>query len=67
MTDKEKLNHLIDKLKAVVPYVASTLSPGNTFKIQNRPEWIEVHSGRAQSSYQQLQSLMRLLEEYNKD
>jgi hypothetical protein len=59
MTTKQKLARLIQSIETIVPYVTATLGTGNTFRSATRPDWIEVHGGRASSSANQLESLLR--------
>jgi epoxyqueuosine reductase QueG len=67
---KGQLDHiskLYDKLKSsvisAVPYVRATISPGNHFKSKERPDWIEIHAGRADQSCRFLDQLQQLAKE----
>lgn len=64
MTDEQKLAKLIQNIEESVPYIEATLSPGNHFKSKERPDWIEIHGGRASSSYNQLKHLLNLAIEF---
>ena len=56
------LERLISQIECVVPYVTATIANGNTFPGSD-PEWIEVHKGRAFSSNNQLEGLLKLAQE----
>lgn len=67
---KGQLDHiskLYEKLRKsvieAVPYVRATISPGNHFESKTRPGWIEIHAGRADSSYHFLDQLEKLAKE----
>lgn len=68
-TEAEDLKKLIEKIETIVPYVTATIDPrgGNTFHSEKRSEWIEVHGGRAGSSTNQLEHLLKLAREMKKD
>lgn len=54
---RETAKALAEGIDRVAPYVTATLAPGNTIKSERRPEWVEVHGGRASSSRRQLETL----------
>lgn len=58
MTDREFLNLLIQHIETTVPYVDATL--GTHIRAPGKPDWIEVHAGRAISSQSQLRGLREL-------
>lgn len=62
---EEEIQAIIRKCKCVMPYVMATISPGCHFKSKERPDWIEIHAGRANSSYEQLQAIATLVEKQN--
>lgn len=66
MTDAEKLQKLIEAIERVVPYVVPSIDPkgGNTFQSKERPDWVEVHGGRAGSSTAQLNNLLKMAQEF---
>ena len=51
---------LRDAVLRIVPYVMGTIGPGCHFPSERRKDWIEIHAGRANSSYHQLQQLERI-------
>lgn len=58
----ENLQRLIASIESIVPYVTATLANGNTFP-GSKPDWIEVHKGRASSSHAQLEGLLKMARE----
>ena len=61
-----KLRRFVEKVASVTPYVSATLSPGNIIRTK-RPGWIEVHSGRAISSYHQLEGVKQQCDDLKAD
>ena len=73
LTPEKKLVKLIERIENIVPYVVPTISPNNSFKVgkligahdpDDTAGWMAIHRGRAGSSVQQLESLLRLAKEY---
>lgn len=64
----KQLKALISQIEAAVPYIEATIKPdgGNTFASATRPDWIEVHKGRAGSSVTQLRNLLADAKELKK-
>ena len=60
---QKKLERLREKVRSVVPYVTATLGPGSTIPSEKRKDWVEVHKGRAFSSNNQLEGLLKLANE----
>lgn len=56
---KDKVLALIQHLEDSIPYVEATLGAGNRFPSPTRPEWVEVHGGRAGSSVNQLKNILK--------
>jgi hypothetical protein len=55
---KPTLEELIQRIEDTIPYVQATLSPYSPVDTSN-PEWIAVHKGRARSSVNQLEALLK--------
>jgi len=62
MSDKDNLDKLCRSIRNIIPYVTATLSVGNTFPSKERDGWVEVHGGRVDSSKQQLEYLLHLVD-----
>jgi hypothetical protein len=60
-TRQELLEEIARKCGIVIPYVTATLSP--TIRSERDKDWIEVHAGRAGSSCNQLESILKLVKE----
>lgn len=76
LSDKEKLTKLVEAIKAYVPYVNATIAPNNSFEPgsligaadpSNTKDWMAIHKGRAGSSHNQLDNLLRLAKEMEND
>lgn len=63
MSKEDKLNRLISSIKSMGPYIAATLGPGCTFKSEKRPDWVEVHGGRADVSLSTIEEWIKLVKE----
>jgi hypothetical protein len=59
-TDAERLAALVEEILRVVPYVTATVAPWSHEEVY--PNWIAIHKGRANSSYNQLENLRNLAE-----
>lgn len=68
------LERLIEKIETIVPYVTATINPrgGNVFQVgrligandpENCKDWVAVHAGRAGSSTNQLEHLLKMARE----
>jgi hypothetical protein len=66
-TRRDSLTALIERIETIVPYVAATIGPGNTFDIEKMrspfkgtaKDWVAIHRGRASSARNQLASLLK--------
>jgi hypothetical protein len=76
LSEKEKLTKLIQAIKDYVPYVNATIAPINSFEPgsligaadpTNTKDWMAIHKGRASSSHNQLDTLLRLVKEMEND
>lgn len=76
LTDKEKLDKLIDAIKCYVPYVNATIAENNSFQPgsligaadpSNTKDWMAIHKGRAGSSHNQLTNLLNMAKEMEND
>lgn len=56
---KDKVLALIQHLEDSIPYVDATIGPGGTVSSRERPGWVEVHKGRAESSRNQLNNILK--------
>lgn len=63
MTDSEKLKQLIETIENTLPYVAATISVGNCIKIPDEKDWVGIHRGRAGTSRQFLEAVMKKAQE----
>lgn len=60
---QKKYERLRQAVRSTVPYVTATISSGCSFSSEKRPDWMEIHKGRASSSNRQLEGLLRLANE----
>jgi len=60
---RKKYERLQQAVREIVPYVTATIAENNAFPSKSRPDWVEVHKGRAASSHRQLQGLLKLANE----
>jgi hypothetical protein len=76
LSDKEKLAKLVQAIKDYVPYVNATIAPNNSFEPgsligaadpSNTKDWMAIHKGRASSSHNQLDNLLRMAKEMEND
>lgn len=76
LSEKEKLAKLIQAIKDYVPYVNATIAPNNSFEPgsligaadpSNTKDWMAIHKGRASSSHNQLENLLRMAKEMEND
>lgn len=76
LTDTEKLAKLIQAIKDYVPYVNATIAENNSFQPgsligaadpSNTKDWMAINKGRASSSHNQLDNLLRLAKEMEND
>lgn len=56
---EKELSRLIERIENIVPYITATIGPGCTFPSKQRSDWIEIHKGRAFSSRNQLENLLK--------
>lgn len=47
----------LKRANTAAAYTGATVAPGNHFPSKERTEWVEVHGGRAESSYHFMQQL----------
>ncbi len=66
MSVEEDLQRLIERVEQVVPYVLATISYGNRLQTE-KPDWVRVHKGRADSSLAQLELLLSEARALKKD
>lgn len=52
--DSGPSRELLSRIESAIAYTCGTIAPGNYFPSEKRPKWVEVHGGRAHSSYRQL-------------
>jgi len=64
--DIKKLKALISSIEASVPYINATIDPRHAFPSEKRPDWCEIHKGRAGSSVNQLNGLLNAAKELKK-
>jgi hypothetical protein len=76
LSDKEKLTKLVQAIKDYVPYVNATIAENNSFQPgsligaadpSNTKDWMAIHRGRAGSSHNQLDNLLRMAKEMEND
>lgn len=60
---KEQLDNLWNALE----YTRATISPGCYFKSEKDPDWIEIHKGRADSSYRFMTQAIDLVNQLKKE
>lgn len=49
---------LLNRIESACTYTAATVAPGNSTPSKEHPSWVEVHGGRAGSSYNQLNNIL---------
>jgi hypothetical protein len=59
--EQKKFANLFNKIEAYLPYVMASISP-HSYQ-ETDPGWIEIHKGRAGSSYQQLEHILKLVKD----
>ena len=72
LEQKKKVAKVLDRMKSAAQYTLGTLPYPTSVTLKtnvktNHEDWVAIHRGRAASSYRQLESVLKDIEELKKE